>query len=112
MPDCIVLAELFVRVQKVHNLLLGVVKHADLHWMEEVGLQEVTQDTRNMLKHLDSSANTARRHFGIDCLGVSIAERSIQVVIPPGVLNFRRDIISNFVLWTLAPLTDMPLEMM
>jgi hypothetical protein len=54
----------------------------------------------------------ARREFGIRCLLVGIAEHSILVVIPPGVLLVRMHIISKFVLWTLAPKTDMPLEMM
>jgi len=80
--------------------------------MEEVGLREVAHDTVNMSKHVESSVDMARREFGIGCLGVGIAERSIYVVIPPGVLLVRRDIISKFVLWTLAPKTDMPLEMM
>jgi hypothetical protein len=80
--------------------------------MEEVGLREVSHNTGNMSKHVESSVNMARREFGIGCLGVGIAERSILVVIPPGVLLVRRHIISMFVLWTLAPKTDMPLEMM
>jgi len=36
----------------------------------------------------------------------------IYVVIPPEVLLVRRDIIYELVLWTLAPKTDMLLEMM
>jgi hypothetical protein len=80
--------------------------------MEEVGLQEVAHDTQNVSKHVESSVNIAQREFGIACLGVGIAECSISVVIPPGVLLVRRDIISNFVLWTVAPKTDMSLEMM
>jgi hypothetical protein len=65
-----------------------------------------------MLKHVVSSVDMARREFGIWCLGVGITERSIYVVIPLGVLLARRDIISKFVLWTLAPKTDMPLKIM
>jgi len=80
--------------------------------MEEVGLREVAHDTGNMSKHVESSVDMARREFGIGCLRVGIAERSIYVVIPPGVLLVRRDIISKFVVWTLAPKTDMPLKMM
>jgi hypothetical protein len=80
--------------------------------MEEVGLREVAHDIGNMSKQNDSSVSMARREFGIGCFGVGIAERSIYVVIPPVVLLVRRDIISKFVLWTLAPNTDMPLEMM
>jgi len=53
-----------------------------------------------------------RREFGTGCLGVGIAERLIHVVIPLGVLLVRRDIISKYILWILAPQTDMPLEMM
>jgi hypothetical protein len=34
------------------------------------------------------------------------------VVIPLGVMLVRWDIISKFVLWTLSPETDIPLEMM
>jgi hypothetical protein len=45
--------------------------------MEEVGLREVANDTGNMAKHVESSVNMARREFGIGCLGVGIAERSI-----------------------------------
>jgi hypothetical protein len=41
-----------------------------------------------------------------------MAEHLIKVVIPPGVMLVRRDIISKFGLWTLAPKTDMSLEMM
>ena len=101
-----------MRLHEVENTLLEVVKHAYLHCMEEVGLREVTHDTGNMSKHVESLVDMARREFGIGCLGVDIAQRSIQVVIPPGVLLVRRDIISNFVVWTLAPKTDMPFEMM
>jgi len=92
--------------------LLEVVKHADGHCIEEVGLWEVAHDTWNMSKHVETLVNVAQRDIGIGCLGVGIAERSIEVVIPPGVLHVRTDIISKFVLWTLAPKTDMLLEMM
>jgi len=66
-----------VRFHEVENPLLEVIKHADLHCMEEVGLREVAHDTGNMLKHVESLVNMARREFGIGCLGVAIAERSI-----------------------------------
>ena len=35
-------------LHEVENPLLEVVKHADLHCMEEVGLREVSHDTGNM----------------------------------------------------------------
>jgi hypothetical protein len=110
--DCIVLVELFLRLHAVENPLLEVVKHADLHCMEEVVVREVTHDTGNSSKPVESSVNMGRREFGIGCLGVGIVERSIYVVIPPGVLIVRRAIISKFVLWTLTLKTDIPLEMM
>jgi hypothetical protein len=66
-----------VRLHEVENPLLEVVKHADLHCMEEVGLREIAHNTGNMSKHIESSANIAGREFGIGCLGVRIAERSI-----------------------------------
>jgi len=66
-----------MRLHEVENPLLEVVKHADLHCMEEVGLREVVHNTGNMSKHLESSVNMARREFGIRCLGVGIAARSI-----------------------------------
>jgi len=66
-----------VRLDEVENPLLEVVKHADLHYMEEVGLREITHHTGNMSKHVESSVNMARREFGIGCLGVGIAERCI-----------------------------------
>jgi hypothetical protein len=96
----------------MENPLLEVVKHADRHCMEEIGRTDVTHDTGNMPKDVESSVIMARREFGICCVGVGIAERSIYVVIPPGVLLVRGDIISKFVLWTLAPKTDMSLDMM
>jgi hypothetical protein len=80
--------------------------------MEEVGLREVAHDTGNKSKHIESLVNMVRREFGIGCLRVGIAERSILVVIPPGGLLVRRDTISKFVFWTLAPTIDMSLEMM
>jgi len=66
-----------MRLHEVENPLLEVVKHANLHCMEEVGLREVAQYTGNMLKHVESSVDMARREFGICFLGVGIAERSI-----------------------------------
>ena len=45
---------------EVENPLLEVIKHADLHCMEEVGLREVAHDTGNMSKHIKSSVNMAR----------------------------------------------------
>jgi hypothetical protein len=38
----------------VENPILQVVKHADLHCMEEVGLREVTHKRGNMSKDVDS----------------------------------------------------------
>jgi len=48
-----------VHLHEVENPLLEVVKHADLHCMEEVGLREVTHDTGNMSKQVESSVNMA-----------------------------------------------------
>jgi len=59
-PDCIVLVKPFVHLHDVENPLLEVVKHADLHCMDEVGLQEVAHDTGNLSKHVESSADMAR----------------------------------------------------
>jgi hypothetical protein len=42
---------------EVENPLLEVVKHADLHCVEEVGLREVTHNTGNMSKHVEFSVN-------------------------------------------------------
>ena len=64
-------------LHEVENPLLEMVKHTNLHCMEEVGLQEIAHNTGNMSKHIESSVNMARRVFGIRCLGVGIAERSI-----------------------------------
>jgi hypothetical protein len=66
--------------------------------MEEVGLWEVTHNTGNMSKHLEFLVNKVRREFSIGCLGVAIAEHSIYVVIPLGVLLVMRYIISKCVL--------------
>jgi len=66
-----------VRLHEVENPLLGVVNHADLHCVEEVGLREVAHDTGNMSKHVVSLVHMAQRGFGIGCLGVGIAEHSI-----------------------------------
>jgi len=62
---------------EVENPLLEVVRHANLHCMEEVGLWEGTNDTRNMSKRVESSVNMARQEFSIGCLGVGIAEHSL-----------------------------------
>jgi hypothetical protein len=51
------------------------------------------------------------RAIGIGWLGVGIAEVSILVVIPPGVLLVRRDIISNFILWRLRSKMNIVLKM-
>jgi len=67
-----------MHLHEVENTLLEVVKHADLHCMEEeVGLREVTHNTGNMSKHVESSVNMALREFGIGCLGVGTAVLSI-----------------------------------
>jgi len=73
-----------VRLHEVENPLLGVIKHADLGGMEEVGLWDVAHDTGKMSKHVECSVNMSRREVGIGHHGVAIAERSIEVVIPPG----------------------------
>ena len=96
---------------EVENPLLEVVKHANRHWMEEVGLREVANDTGNTFKHVESSVTMMQQVFGIGCLGVGIAEHLILVVIPLGVSLVMRNIISKFVIRTLAPKTDTPLEM-
>jgi len=40
-----VLIEPFVHLNEVENPLLAVIKHANLHCMEEVSVQEVAQGT-------------------------------------------------------------------
>jgi hypothetical protein len=80
--------------------------------MAEVGLGKVAHDTGNMSKYVESSADMARREFDFGCLGVGIIELSILVVNPPGLLLVRRLITSKFIVGTLAPKTDMLLEMM
>jgi len=64
-------------LHEVENLLLEVVKHADLHWVEEVGLREVAHNRGNMSKHVEYLVNIAPREFRIGCLGVGIAAHSI-----------------------------------
>jgi hypothetical protein len=64
-------------LHEVENPLLEVVKHTDLHCMEEVGLREVAHDTANMSIHVESSVDHGQREFGIGCLGVDITEHSI-----------------------------------
>jgi len=54
-----------MRHHAVENSLLQVVKDADLHCMEEVGLREVAHNTGNVSKHVESSVNMAVRKFGI-----------------------------------------------
>jgi len=92
----------FVHLHDVENPLLEVVKHADLHCMEEIGLWEVAHNTVNMSKNVESSVNMVRPECRIGCLGDDINEHSKQVVMPPWVLLVRMHIISKFVLWTLA----------
>jgi hypothetical protein len=80
--------------------------------MQEVRLPEVVLNTGNLPKHIQSSVNMARREFVIGCFDVGIAERSTYVVIPLWVLLVRRDIISKFILWIVAPKPDKSLEKM
>jgi hypothetical protein len=61
----------------VENPLLEVVKHTDLHGMEEVGFREVTHDAGIISKHAESLGGMAQREFSFAYLGVGIAERSI-----------------------------------
>jgi hypothetical protein len=55
--DCIPLVEPFVRLHEVENPLLEVIKHANVHCMEEVRLQEVAHDKGDMSKHIESSGD-------------------------------------------------------
>jgi hypothetical protein len=48
-----------VRLHEVENPLLEVVKHADLHCMEVIGLWEVAHNTGNMSKHIESWVDMA-----------------------------------------------------
>jgi len=57
--------------------LLELLKDADLHCMEEVGLREVAHNTGNVSKHIDTSVNMAQQEFVIGCIGVGIAVGSI-----------------------------------
>jgi hypothetical protein len=66
-----------MRLHEVENPLLEVVMNADLHCMEEVGLREVSHNTGNMSKHVESSAKMAQREFVLSWLGVRIPEHFI-----------------------------------
>jgi hypothetical protein len=48
-----------VHLHEVEIPVLEVIKHAELHCIEEVGLREIANDTGNMLKHVESSVNIA-----------------------------------------------------
>jgi len=72
-----ILGEPFVCLHEVENPLLEVVKHADQHCIEEVRLREITHNTGNMSKQIESSVDISQPEFGMRCLGVGIAERSI-----------------------------------
>jgi hypothetical protein len=75
-----------VTIREVENPLLEVVTHAVLHCMGEVRLREVTHNTGNMSKHVESLVDIAQPEISIGYLGVGTTERSIYVVILPGVL--------------------------
>jgi len=66
-----------MRLHKLENPHLEVLKHSNQHCMEVVGLREVTHDTGNMSKVFESSVNMVRQEFGIGCLHVGIPECSI-----------------------------------
>ena len=72
---------------------------------------EGTQNAGNLSKHVATSVNMVQSEFGIGCLSAGIAAHMKLVLIPRGILHVRRDIISKFVLRTLATKTNMPLEM-
>jgi hypothetical protein len=57
--------------------LVEVVKHADQQCIEEVGLQKVTHDTGNMLKHVESSVKMAGLEITMGSLAVGNAENSM-----------------------------------
>jgi len=68
------LVEPFVHLREVQNPPLEVIKYADLHCMEKVGLWEGAHDGWNMLRHVESSVNMVWQEFGIGSLGVGIAD--------------------------------------
>jgi hypothetical protein len=84
--NCIEPVERFPPLYEVENPLLEDVKHAEQHLIEVVALREITHDTGKMSPHVDSSMNKVRREYSIDSLGDGIAEHSILVMNPPGVL--------------------------
>jgi len=61
----------------VETPLLEVVKHADLHYIEEVSLREFAHDTGDMSKPVEFSVNMVYPEFGIGYFGIGIAEHSI-----------------------------------
>jgi hypothetical protein len=66
-----------VRLHELENPLQEVIKHADHHCMEEVGLREVAEDTGYMSQHIEYSVDMARREFSIGCHVVGVTESSI-----------------------------------
>jgi len=73
---CIVLVEPFVSLHDVENPLLEVVKHADLQFMVEVGLQEVGHDTGNMSNHVEFSVK--RRNESLALAAFVLASLSVR----------------------------------
>jgi hypothetical protein len=49
-----------VSLPDVENALLEVLKHADLHFIEEVGLRGIAHNTGNASKHVYCSVDVAR----------------------------------------------------
>jgi len=52
-----VLVEPFVHQYEVESPFVVVAKQTDQHCMEEVGLQQLTEDTGNSIKHVESLVN-------------------------------------------------------
>jgi hypothetical protein len=87
---------LFMHLHEVDNPLLVVVKHANQHCMEEVGLRKVPHNTWNISEHCESLVARLRLEFGLGWFGVGNIDHSLSVVIPAGVLLVSWDIIFKF----------------
>jgi hypothetical protein len=66
-----------MHLNDVENPSVEVVKHANLHCVEDVGLWEIPHNTGNMSTHVAFWVHITRRESGISCIGVGIAEDSI-----------------------------------
>jgi len=107
-PDVIECLEMFMLLEEVLKPSQEVLRHSQLHCMQQVGFREVTDNAVEIPENIRTSVDPGARKTCLRRRAIGIAEHSVEGVIPT-LIRFDGK-FAHFVVWAFAPVANAILD--